>query len=376
METAMVYVHIPFCVQKCAYCDFLSFPGRPAEEMKAYIRRVCEDIRDFEGEGRKISSIFFGGGTPSLIGGEPLADIMSTIRSRFELTEDCEISLEMNPCTVSDVLLKEVREAGFNRLSLGVQSFHDEELKALGRVHDRKTALQAIERIRKADFDNFNIDLMSAVPYQTAERWEEVLREAVQAGPAHISAYSLILEEGTPFYDRYSAGVYPLPDEDEERRMYHRTAQILKEAGYERYEISNYALPGRECRHNSGYWKRREYYGFGLGAASLVGSERRKVTEDIRVYITKSEPLFRSENLSIEDEMSEFMFLGLRMMEGVREDGFQKAFGRSLTEAYGPQLRKLTDLGLLKKCGVGVSAGYALTDRGIDVSNTVFCEFV
>lgn len=403
----MLYVHIPFCVRKCGYCDFLSFPvGECCKETKdgfqveAYIDRLCEDIESgmdlFAGERPSVSSIFFGGGTPSLLDAELLRRVMLTVRANFPIEEDAEISIEVNPCTASYEKLSALKAMGFNRISFGVQSFCDEELRELGRVHDSARAMAALETARGAGFTNVNLDLMSAIPGQTLESYRENLETAISLRPTHISAYSLILEEGTPFFEKYKEGMGPLPDEDTEREMYELTECVLSEAGYHRYEISNYALPGYECRHNCGYWERREYVGFGLGAASLLGHKRITVTGDLGVYITREKAerlgevditrtspnsylvdITQSTHLSGTDEISEFMFLGMRMMRGVRNSDFRSAFRADIMDYFAQPLEKLIRQGLVTRTETeDGDIVFGLTKRGIDVSNVVFAEFL
>lgn len=408
MKDLMLYIHIPFCVRKCLYCDFLSFPVGACHDdtLRSYVNRLCDEIRatatapeprltttapeprltateavsgtaDTAATSRtyRVTSIFFGGGTPSLLSIPLLQQIMDTVRNCFYLAEDAEISIEVNPCTATPEKMTGLKKLGFNRVSIGVQSFQDAELRTLGRVHDAATALKAVETARKAGFTNINLDLMSAIPGQTAESYEQNLRKAISLSVPHISAYSLILEEGTPFYDMYEYGRAPLPDEDTEREMYEMTDRILSEAGYHRYEISNYALPGRECRHNTGYWQRREYLGFGPGAASFLNHVRYQNPSDLDSWTksTAGQAGREAEVLSPEDEMAEFMYLGLRMTEGVKCADFEQAFGRSLSDVYGNVIEDLMKKGLLTR---RADAGYRLTKRGIDVSNTVFVGFL
>lgn len=400
-----IYIHIPFCVKKCAYCDFLSAPST-AEEREKYVELLCEEIRVCGEELEKggtcgsdaeytVTTIFFGGGTPSLLSGEQLEKIMGVLRGAFALEEDAEISLEMNPGTVTEEKLLAYRRAGVNRLSIGLQSVHDEELRMLGRIHTYEEFLRAYEMARSAGFRNINVDLISAIPGQTARSWEETLRRVAQLAPEHISAYSLIIEPGTPFYDWYGedeemeeslegsrrpgtalkpegARVLPLPGEEEEREIYRRTKEILAEYGYERYEISNYAKPGYECRHNLGYWERVPYLGFGVGAASLFREARYSNPADVEEYWKHITDKLRGSALSAEERMEEFMFLGLRKMEGISKTDFEKQFGRPFHEVYGTPLEKMKKLGFLEERDDRIF----LTESGIDVSNAVFVEFM
>lgn len=367
-----IYIHIPFCAKKCEYCDFLSGPAG-GKEQRAYVQALLKEIRAAEeGQGRSVSSIFIGGGTPSLLKEDLLGSILNEIYKKFNLEPEAEISIEVNPGTVSLKKLEAYRRMGINRLSIGLQSTDDRELKTLGRLHNYAQFLETYQAAGNAGFDNINIDLMSALPDQTYEGWVTNLRRTAELSPAHISAYSLIIEEGTPFALRE----LNLPDEETEYRMYEDTAAILKEYGYEQYEISNYAKKGKRCRHNVGYWTRCDYLGFGLGAASLWGNKRFSNTADMEEYLNNSafperirlmEPV-----LSREDEMAEFMFLGLRMTEGVSEAAFRQEFGVEMREIYGEVLKKYTDIELLEE----KDGRIFLTRKGIHVSNSVMSDFL
>ena len=367
-----IYIHIPFCIRKCDYCDFLSGPSRPKEQAD-YVQALLREIQAVEeGEGRSVSSIFIGGGTPSVLDERLLGDILKEIRNRFKVEEDAEITIEVNPGTANIGKLQAYREMGINRLSIGLQSPQDRELKILGRIHNYEQFLETYQEARTVGFDNINIDLMSAIPDQTYEGWVKNLRTAAELEPEHISAYSLIVEEGTPF----AARKLNLPDEDTEYNMYEATAQILKEYGFEQYEISNYARKGRECRHNVGYWTRQDYLGFGLGASSLYGKERFSNTADRKKYLENSfsPELIREREpiLSREDEMAEFMFLGLRMTEGVARTDFEQIFGCCIEQIYGDVLKKYESMGLLQE----KNGRIFLSRAGIHVSNSVMADFL
>lgn len=369
-----LYVHIPFCIKKCDYCDFLSGPaGEEAKE--AYVQALIREILASSIKNTSVSSVFVGGGTPSVLKPGQMKRIFSALREAFVLSGDGEITLEANPGTLDEEKLEAYRSCGVNRLSIGLQSPKDRELALLGRIHSFEEFLESYGLARKAGFDNINIDLMSAIPFQTREGWEENLRTAAALGPEHISAYSLIVEEGTPFAQRSLS----LPDEDTEYRMYEDTARLLGEYGYRQYEISNYAQPGRECRHNVGYWKRVPYLGLGLGAASLMDEVRFSNTRSMEKYIKcSSEPDFPRlirENktiLSAEEQMGEFMFLGLRRTKGVSLRAFEEAFGISMEEIYGSVIKKYKALSLLAEEGGRIF----LTREGIHVSNTVMADFL
>ena len=367
-----IYIHIPFCIRKCDYCDFLSGPSGPKEQAD-YVQALLREIQAVEeGEGRSVSSIFIGGGTPSVLDERLLGDILKEIRNRFKMEEDAEITIEVNPGTANIGKLQAYREMGINRLSIGLQSPQDRELKILGRIHNYGQFLEIYQEARTVGFDNINIDLMSAIPDQTYEGWVKNLRTAAELEPEHISAYSLIVEEGTPF----AARKLNLPDEDTEYNMYEATAQILKEYGFEQYEISNYARKGRECRHNVGYWTRQDYLGFGLGASSLYGKERFANTTDMKKYLENSrnpEKIREKEpSLTREDEMAEFMFLGLRMTKGISKADFQKCFGCTIESVYGEVLEKYESMGLLLE----QDGRIFLSREGIHVSNSIMAEFL
>ena len=366
-----LYIHIPFCVRKCAYCDFLSAPG--SEEAKAsYTKALLREIEAVKTEKREVSSIFVGGGTPSALSPSLMGDIFEKIHESFSVAQDAEITIEANPGTLSKEKLFLYKNAGINRLSLGLQSPEEAELKSLGRIHTYEEFLESFSLAREAGFQNINVDLMCALPDQTYEGWIRNLRTVAALHPEHISAYSLIIEEGTPFAKRK----LNLPDEDTEYRMYEDTAGILAEYGYEQYEISNYAKKGLACRHNIGYWTRKEYLGLGLGAASLWGNQRFSNTSDFSAYLKESgSPETIRENreiLSLEDEMSEFMFLGLRMTEGVSKAEFLESFGTPIESVYGKVLDKYKNMGLLEE----KEGRIFLTRAGIHVSNGVMAEFL
>lgn len=373
MRPLEIYIHIPFCISKCKYCDFKSAPSCP-KERSDYVESLCEKIRSY-GEFAKayrVVSIFIGGGTPSILETWQMKEIFNVIKETFELTfrgepDVPEVTVEMNPGTVTAEKLAAYRECGVNRLSIGLQSVNNHELKALGRIHTYEEFLETYQMAREAGFKNINIDLISAIPHQTVESWRETLEKVVSLEPEHISAYSLIIEEGTPFYKRYGEGEHDdeLPSEEDERQMYHDTREILASYGYERYEISNYAKPGYECRHNLGYWERCEYLGIGVGAASLIGNQRWSQGDTLD-YVPEVEVLSR------ENEMEEFMFLGLRKIHGVSKERFEELFGVSMSEIYGDVIETMKSKGLLEE----IAEFVRLTEAGIDVSNYVMSEFL
>lgn len=371
-----IYIHIPFCVHKCIYCDFLSAPAD--DDVKyAYTKALINEIRNTADRQvkDKITSIFFGGGTPSVLPDCCIADILMAVRDCFDISDDAEITMECNPGTVNESRLSEYRAAGVNRLSFGLQSADNNELKMLGRIHTFEQFEESFSLARKAGFNNINVDLMSAIPGQTEATLENTFDKVMALQPEHISVYSLILEDGTYLADNIDK-FPPVPDEDEDRRMYHMTKERLHSAGYERYEISNYSRPGYECRHNLLYWNRGAYYGFGCSAAGFIGNERYSDIRDVKKYIELNGDIEKlHENIEIltkEDAMEEFMFLGLRKMAGVDVMDFQRRFGVPIENVYAKEIEHNIDKGLLIRQGDILK----LTEYGIDICNTVMSDFI
>jgi oxygen-independent coproporphyrinogen-3 oxidase len=388
-----LYLHIPFCVKKCAYCDFLS---SPADEhvRQEYVDTLIMEIQGYQkiyAANYEVTTIFLGGGTPSILSGKQIVSIFNALYKSFNVLKEAEITIEANPGTVSKEKLRLWRAAGINRLSIGLQSANNEELRMLGRIHTYEDFLETYKMARAYLFDNINIDLISAIPGQTTESWKRTMSLITALNPEHISAYSLIIEEGTPFYEQYNntgdgttdirkhTDKHPpisLPDEETERRIYAMTADYLARLGYQRYEISNYAKKGFCCRHNQGYWERKDYLGIGLGASSLMNHTRYHNTQIYHNYIKKVKEGIDIrediETLTWADEIEEFMFLGLRETKGISIKDFELKFGKSIFDIYGRQLKKLSEGHLLKINNDSVS----LTERGIDVSNAVFTEFM
>lgn len=367
-----LYVHIPFCVRKCQYCDFLSSPS-DEETKDRYIEALLKEIRAAEHtENYEIVSVFIGGGTPSALKAEAIASIMRTLQEQFFFCEDAEVTIEANPGTVDLEKLTIYRNVGINRLSLGLQSTDAEELKLLGRIHSYEEFLKSYEWAREAGFSNINIDLMFAIPGQTGEAWRQHLYQVAELNPEHISAYSLIIEEGTPFAEQN----LDLPDEDTEYQMYEDTAEILERYGYRQYEISNYAKQGYMCRHNAGYWQRREYLGFGLGASSLYGGMRFSNTHQMQEYLKESRNPDQIRKdvtvLSRNEQIEEFMFLGLRMTEGISEKKFEENFDVRLMDVYGDILQKYEETGFMEH----IETKWRLTRKGIHVSNHILADFL
>lgn len=374
-----LYFHIPFCVRKCYYCDFLSAPADPntrAAYMEALKREVVESAAEYAG--RTVVSMFIGGGTPSTVEAGQLAALLQTVREYYCVSEDAEITIEVNPGTVDGEKLKRYRAAGVNRLSIGLQSADDGELAAVGRIHTWRQFLDTYEAAAAAGFTNINVDIMSALPGQTLESYGNTLQKVLELKPCptHISAYSLILEEGTVLWEQVRQGRQALPDEDTDRELYSVTKSVLEQAGYVRYEISNYARPGCECRHNCGYWRRQEYAGFGIGAASMINNVRFRNGENLQAYLENPSGCRGDRQiLSIGEQMEEFMFLGLRMTEGVSPEEFIRCFGRSLECVYGEVIKKNREDGLLE-WKAGTPRRLALTERGLDLANYVMAQFL
>ncbi len=372
-----IYIHIPFCVRKCQYCDFLSGPAgddRKAEYMEALCREIEESSEIYRGY--RVVSVFIGGGTPTCVEAKTIEKVMGILREKYDLSADAEISMEMNPGTVDRQSLRIYRQAGVNRLSIGLQSANSRELQILGRIHSYEQFLEAYYAAREIGFSNINVDLMSGLPEQTLESYLETLEKVTGLNPApeHISAYSLIIEEGTPFYDAYNNGGLILPDEETDRIMYENTRTFLLEKGYERYEISNYAKNGCECRHNIGYWTGKNYVGFGIGAASLVNNVRFRNGDSIEDYIENPCGCkVEEEALSMTDQMAETMFLGLRLSEGVSAESFHEAFGVDMNVVYQSAIDKHVREGLLE---VTDDNHLRLTVKGMDVSNYVMVQFL
>lgn len=398
-----IYVHIPFCISKCSYCDFLSFPAAGGVQ-KEYVDKLVEEAsaKSSGFSNYQVSTIFIGGGTPSILEAEWMSQIMETLFRQYKIEEGAEITLEANPGTLTPEKLRIYKKSGINRLSIGLQSADNSELKLLGRIHTYESFLKSFECARNAGFTNINVDLMSGLPGQSTASWKTTLKKVTMLKPEHISAYSLIIEEGTPFYDIYNSKaatspasavqtgksdtkIPPLPDEETEREMYHLTNSFLKSHGYSRYEISNYARPGFECRHNIGYWTGTEYLGLGLGASSYIKGRRFHNESGFGLYLgvprlpgdqtvspfTPSD-LKDLETLSLNAKMEEFMFLGLRLTSGISELEFAGRFGYSIWDIYGLSINYFKALGLLEVD----SPWIRLTEAGIDISNYIMGQFL
>ena len=377
MNSIGLYLHIPFCKQKCLYCDFPSFAGKEAQ-MEAYTKALIAEIRQRGKElrGREVRSVFFGGGTPTALPIPLLEQLMEAVFANWEVRADAEITTEANPGTLDGRMAAALKQMGFNRLSMGVQAWQNRLLRELGRIHSREVFLENYQAVREAGFTNVNVDLMFALPQQSMADWQETVRQIVALEPEHISAYSLILEEGTPFYERYEKGLLQPAEEELDREMYHWAVDYFAEQGYGQYEISNFAKEGKQSLHNRIYWQAEEYLGMGLGAHSFLDGERFHTPYVLEDYIAAKGQLSllkeETERITEQDAWAEFMFLGLRLTEGVTFQRFRERFGRDMEEIYGEQLQELVREELLERD----AAGIRLTRRGIDVSNVVFEKFL
>lgn len=370
-----IYIHIPFCARKCNYCDFLSAP-ETRETKERYLSLLDREMRLYKEivSAREADTLFIGGGTPSFLETDLTDKLLCSVKKWIPHGNLKEFTIECNPNSVTEEKLNLYKEAGVTRISLGMQSACDEELKKLGRLHSVKEFEKTYELVRKHGFERVNIDVMAAIPGQTIESYKHTLEYVVGLSPEHISSYSLIIEEGTPFYEKYREN--PPVDEDTDRQMYDLTKEILGRHGYHRYEISNYAKEGQECIHNLKYWQGGDYLGLGLGAASCMEHERWSNVRGLTDYEDRicrgQKPVEQTEELGEEEQKAEFMFLGLRCMEGVSAEQFEKKFHQSVEERYGKVLHKYENMGLMRL----VNGNWQLTEQGIDVSNHIFADFL
>lgn len=390
-----LYVHIPFCAVKCKYCDFLSFDGESYGTMLRYVDSLCQEIKLYApiADDYIVRSVFIGGGTPSLLDESLIINIMAFIRKTFTLDKDAEITIEANPGTLRHQKLNGYKTAGINRISIGLQSADDDMLKKMGRLHNYDQFVASYNAARRAGFDNINIDVMSGLPGQTIHTFVDTLSKVIDYQPEHISVYSLSIEPGTPFANDPEI-LESLPPDMIDRRMYEITKKLLAAHGYDRYEISNYAKSGYECKHNMVYWTGGDYIGFGIGASSYFQGKRFNNMTDIFNYIDimedtvekfvsydNMEKLYNEttskirQNVTpvyIDSRMEEFMFLGLRMMCGVSRSEFEERFNKDIYEVYGPVLNNYIGQGFMAAVGDRI----ILTDAGIDVSNVILADFI
>lgn len=373
MNKGGLYFHVPFCLKKCDYCDFCSFPKVDEAQKDRYVRALITEMEGRAEAAREtlFDTLFFGGGTPTLLSERALYEILDAAHRLFSVSEGAEVTIESNPATADREKLTAMREMGFNRLSIGVQSFSDGELASLGRVHTARDAVAFYECAIACGFDNVNLDLMYGIPWQTEENWKKTLAEVVRLSPAHISAYSLILEEGTPLAERKST--LSLPTEEEEDAFDLVLKETLAEHGYRHYEISNYAKEGRECRHNLHYWRSEPYLGFGVSAYSFFGGERYGNGRDLSAYLLA--PLGQTadrECLTDEALAYEWLMLRLRLAEGLSLRAYEEAFGYRFEERYADTVKKYVSMGLMKQTPKRVF----LTERGMRLSNTILVDFL
>lgn len=376
MDKISLYIHIPFCAQKCLYCDFPSF-ARKDHLRKSYIEALNKEIISLREKHNnlEINTIFIGGGTPSVLESNELECLLKEI-AKLNMAKDIEYSMECNPGNLTEEKLEVMKKYGVNRISMGLQAKQDNLLKGLGRIHNYKTFKENFLLAKKVGFNNINVDLMFGLPNQRLNEWEETLREIISLDPAHISAYSLIIEEGTAFYNLYENDKLKLPTEEEERKMYHLAKEILEENGFNQYEISNYAKEGKECRHNLAYWNMDNWIGVGSAAASYINGKRIKNISSVEEYINsineRGEAVEEIINNSKNDNMEEFMFMGLRKINGIDENEFKKRFGMNINDVYGEILNKYIDEGLL----IRESGRVFLSEKGIEISNIIMADFL
>lgn len=376
MDKISLYIHIPFCAQKCLYCDFPSF-ARKDHLRKAYIEALNKEIISLREKynNLEINTIFIGGGTPSVLEADELECLLKEV-AKLNMAKDIEYSMECNPGNLTEEKLEVMKNYGVNRISMGLQAKQDNLLKGLGRIHNYKTFKENFLLAKKVGFNNINVDLMFGLPNQRLNEWEETLREIISLEPAHISAYSLIIEEGTAFYNLYENDKLKLPTEEEERKMYHLAKKILEENGFNQYEISNYAKEGKECRHNLAYWNMDNWIGVGSAAASYINGKRIKNISSVEEYINsineKGEAVEEIINNSKNDNMEEFMFMGLRKINGIDENEFKKRFSMNINDVYGEILNKYIDEGLL----IRESGRIFLSEKGIEISNVIMADFL
>lgn len=366
-----LYVHVPYCVRKCNYCDFCSLAANERAVPDDYVDRLCEEISAYSGKvNRPLDTIYFGGGTPSLLSTLQVKRIVDRIRKTFEISENAEVTFEANPGTLTPEKAEAFYSLGFNRVSLGLQSIHKIEMKTLGRIHNFDDFLFVYNALRKAGFENISVDLMYGIPHQTKESFRESLKALIDLSPEHVSAYGLMIEEGTPFHSLRDS--LPLPSLDDECDMYEIASELLTGAGYEHYEISNYARDGFRSRHNSRYWYLDEYIGVGAAAHSFFGGYRYSNTDDVDEYISLRGIAADGEKISDEDLAYEYAMLGLRMKDGISLSDYQCRFGSSFTDGKQDMIFRLEEEGLLTLSDDRI----ALTERGFYLSNSILVEIL
>ena len=373
-----LYIHVPFCAQKCNYCDFNSYKIEEKDQKKNYLISIKKEMElyKYEFKDKEFTSIFLGGGTPSILTSEELSNLMKNIYSNFNIKKDAEITMECNPGTLDKEKLSNIKSLGINRLSMGLQVTQDYHLKYIGRIHTYEQFEKNYKDAIEVGIDNINVDLMYSLPNQSFDEWKETLNKIINLNPSHISAYSLILEEGTKFYDMYLNKEFEINDEEVDISIYNYTIDTLYKNGYHQYEISNYAKEGYECKHNIVYWKCDNYLGLGPGASGYINNYRYNNICDIKEYnkflADNKKPISEKNILSKKDEMEEFIFMGLRMNNGINLDEFYEKFNVNFKHKYNNILEKLKNLNLI----IEQNNNIALTQKGREISNTVFVEFI
>lgn len=372
-----IYLHIPYCLHKCGYCDFNSHPEN-LEESEVYVSALLSEIGHYSTKltGKTVSTVFFGGGTPTILPAASLDKLLNNVKNHFNLSSDCEITVEANPATVKQETLEQIHSSGFNRISIGVQSFSADELKLLERVHNEEEIHTTVDRARQAGFDNLSLDLMFGLPGQSPEKWKSNLRKALEKKPDHISAYSLTIEPATSFFKLHERGLLQLPAEETQLEMFQNTIDTLQSAGYEQYEISNYARPGFESRHNLNYWDNGEYLGLGAGASSYLNGERFKNTNLPSRYIREVQAggsaVESTEKLAPLHAMGETIMLGLRRLKGIAINDFENRFQISFKKVYGKVIDPLLDEGLITLNQTHM----ALSRKGLYLADSVILKFM
>lgn len=373
-----LYIHVPFCAQKCNYCDFNSYKIEEKNQKKEYLISIKKEMELYKEDfkNKEFTSIFLGGGTPSILNSEELTILVNSIYENFNINKDAEITMECNPGTLNKEKLETIKSLGINRLSMGLQVTQNHHLKYIGRIHTYEQFEKNYKDAIDIGINNINVDLMYSLPNQSFDEWKETLDKIIKLNPPHISAYSLILEEGTKFYDMYMNKEFELNDEETDINIYKYTIDTLSKNGYHQYEISNYAKEGYECKHNIVYWKCEKYLGLGPGASGYIENYRYSNICDVEEYNkclhNNKKPIEDKNTLSKKDEMEEFIFMGLRMNEGINLDRFYEKFGVNFKQKHNNILDKLKNLNLI----IEQNNNIMLTQKGKEISNTVFIEFI
>ncbi|HHW01533.1 MAG TPA: oxygen-independent coproporphyrinogen III oxidase [Thermoanaerobacterales bacterium] len=376
MKEFSLYIHIPFCVKKCNYCDFNSYAA--PELIPSYVEALQQEISFYNNRyvSRQVKTIYIGGGTPTLLNEKDLKSLIKCIRQNFKIKSGAEFTIEANPGTLNLEKLLLLKDLGVSRLSLGLQAFQEKLLKLMGRIHSAKEFEESFRTARQAGFDNINVDVIFGLPEQTVSDFMETIEYVAGLSPEHISCYSLTVEEGTVFHKWQKQGLLKLPVEDEERAMYHKAAEYLKRRGFVHYEISNFAKPGRMCRHNVACWEYEDYLGLGAGAHSFMDGFRfynhLSPQEYIICLAQKKLPSAETEHINVRDQQAEFCFLGLRLIDGLDKEAFKERFGKDIHQIYGAAIEKLSASGLIEENDRHLK----LTSRGLDLANEVFIEFL